>query len=99
MELYHLAALQGFGGEDTDTTSKLHEGDKQNGTVVVKIDAHSKAKFYQDRAFIGGLKDITEEREIIATAAVAFLLLCQNLYFCYRTTVDAAQAYEEVSLV
>lgn len=83
MELYQLATLQGFG---TDATQAQNLEGKEE----------LKDKLLQDRLGLGTEEDTTQEHEVLAVALVSFLLLFQNVYFCYRTTVDAAKAYEYV---
>lgn len=85
MELYQLAALQGFG--DPSETQNL-DGIQE-----------AKEQLLQDRLGLSTAEDVTQEHEVLAVAIVSFLLLIQNVYFCYRTTVDAAKAYEYVCLL
>jgi len=42
------------------------------------------------------IEDEVYEFEINSTAISTFVLLLQNVIICYRTTVDAALAYETV---
>ncbi|CAL8131706.1 unnamed protein product [Orchesella dallaii] len=85
MELYQLAALQGFGSAENEKFL----GDETDDKV-------QKAQLYELRLGISSTVDPTQESEILASAGIALLLLCQNVYFCYITTVDAAKAYEYV---
>lgn len=81
MELYQLAALEGFppdlGGHDEDDSNKKWLLQNRQGTLYdLKVSHHY---------------------EVISTAVCCLLLLIQNVFFCYRTTVDAAAACDEVN--
>ncbi len=83
MELYQLATLQGFG---TDAANSRFNSRTEE----------DKEQLLQDRMGLSTAGDTTQVHEVLAVALVSFLLLAQNVFFCYRTTVDAAKAYEYV---
>lgn len=88
MEVYQLAALQGFAQD------AYLQVEKQQGLADAAI---KKSKLIEDRKGSDSDADVGYEHEILATAGVSILLLLQNVLFCYRTTRDAARAYESVS--
>lgn len=87
MELYQLASLQGFGTDTGSATAANKDTSKK------ELDL---ANLLESRTHVFTQVDQKHEIELLAVAGVSLLLLFQNVYFCYRTTVDAAKAYETV---